>query len=119
MKVGVRKPSLKKSIKARTTGKAKRTIKKATIPGYGEKGMGYINDPKKAVYNKVYNKTTIGVDDLIENTNTNNNKITVGEVFGCLGAIFELIGIGIQLIVALGQVIFGVVLLVIIIKILF
>lgn len=28
MKVGVRKPSLKKSVKARTTGKTKRAIKK-------------------------------------------------------------------------------------------
>ena len=57
MKVGIRKPSIKKSIKARTTGKAKRAIKKAVIPGYGKKGSGWIKDPKKAVYNKVYNKT--------------------------------------------------------------
>ena len=37
MKFGMRKPSLKKSLKARTTGKAKRAIKKAVIPGYGKK----------------------------------------------------------------------------------
>ncbi|MDY2556706.1 hypothetical protein SOP65_14920 [Enterococcus faecalis] len=47
MKIGPRKPSIKKSIKARTTGKAKRSIKKATIPGYGKKGTGWIKDPKK------------------------------------------------------------------------
>lgn len=29
MKIGVRKPSLKKAIKASTTGKAKRAVKKA------------------------------------------------------------------------------------------
>ena len=29
MKFGMRKPSLKRSIKARTTGKAKRAVKKA------------------------------------------------------------------------------------------
>lgn len=58
MKFGMRKPSIKKSLKARTTGKAKRKIKKALIPGYGKKGMGYIKNPKKAVYNKVYKKTT-------------------------------------------------------------
>lgn len=40
MKIGMRKPSLKKSIKARTTGKAKRALKKAVIPGYGKKGTG-------------------------------------------------------------------------------
>lgn len=66
MKIGVRKPSLKKSIKARTTGKAKRTIKKAVIPGYGQKGMGCVNDPKKAAYNKVYNKTSISLTGLIK-----------------------------------------------------
>lgn len=33
----MRKPSFKKSLKARTTGKWKRQIKKAIIPGYGKK----------------------------------------------------------------------------------
>lgn len=61
VKIGYRKPSLKKSIKARTTGRAKRTIKKAVIPGYGKKGSGWIKDPKRAAYNKVYNKTTKSV----------------------------------------------------------
>lgn len=52
MKFGVRTPSLKKSISARTTGRAKRSIKKALIPGYGKKGRGWITDPKKATYKK-------------------------------------------------------------------
>lgn len=64
MKLGMRTPSLKKSIAARTTGKAKRAVKKAIIPGYGKKGTGLIKDPKKAVYNKVYNKTTFSLTDL-------------------------------------------------------
>ena len=37
MKIGVRKPSFKKSFKAMTTGSLKRKIKKAIIPGYGKK----------------------------------------------------------------------------------
>jgi len=61
MKFGIRTPSLKKSLKARTTGKWKRQMKSAIIPGYGKKGMGWINNPKKAMYNKVYNKTTIDI----------------------------------------------------------
>lgn len=73
MKFGMRKPSLKKSIKARTTGKAKRAMKKAINPLYGKKGMGIINNPKKAMYNKVYNKTTFGVNDIMKNS-TNNVK---------------------------------------------
>lgn len=59
MKFGIRTPSLKKSISARITGRAKRSIKKALIPGYGKKGRGWITNPKKAAYNKVYRKTTV------------------------------------------------------------
>lgn len=62
----MRKPSLKKSIKARTTGKAKRALKKAVIPGYGKKGSGWLKDPKKAAYNKVYKKTTFSIFDLFK-----------------------------------------------------
>ena len=66
MKLGVRTPSLKKSVKAKTTGKAKRAIKKALIPGYGKKGAGWIKNPKKAAYNKVYNKTSFSLFDLFK-----------------------------------------------------
>ena len=58
MKYGLRKPSIKKSIKARTTGKLKRKIKKTVNPFYGKKGMGYIKNPKRAIKNKIYRKTT-------------------------------------------------------------
>ncbi|WP_346886453.1 hypothetical protein [Clostridium sp. UBA4395] len=66
MKIGMRKPSIKKSIKARTTGQLKRKVKKAIIPGYGKKGMGWIRNPKKAMYNKVYRKTTFSIWDLFK-----------------------------------------------------
>lgn len=66
MKFGMRKPSIKKSIKARTTGKAKRAIKKSVVPGYGKKGTGIIKSPKKAVYNKVYDKTSFSIFDLFK-----------------------------------------------------
>lgn len=57
MKFGIRKPSFKKSFKARTTGKLKRSLKKTLIPGYGRKGRGFLR-PKKAAYNKIYKKTS-------------------------------------------------------------
>lgn len=66
MKFGMRKPSLKKSISARTTGRAKRAVKKAIIPGYGKKGSGWIKNPHKAAYNKVYKKTTFGLSDIFK-----------------------------------------------------
>ena len=66
MKFGMRKPSPMRSIKARTTGKAKRAVKKAIMPGYGRKGMGWLTNPKKAAYNKVYKKTTFSIFDLFK-----------------------------------------------------
>ena len=65
MKYGMRTPNVNKRISARTTGKITRTMNKAVNPLYGKKGMGFINDPSKAVYNKVYNKTTTSVDKII------------------------------------------------------
>ena len=65
MKYGMRTPNINKRISARTTGKIKRTVNKAVNPLYGKKGMGFINNPSKAVYNKVYNKTTTSVDNII------------------------------------------------------
>lgn len=65
MKFGMRKPSVKRSIKARTTGRAKRAVKKVVIPGYGKKGMGWIKNPKKAAYNKIYKKTTFSFWDIL------------------------------------------------------
>lgn len=66
MKFGMRTPSLKSSISARTTGQLKRSVKRAIIPGYGKKGMGWIKNPKKALYNKVYHKTSFSIFDLFK-----------------------------------------------------
>lgn len=66
MKFGMRTPSLKRSISARTTGQLKRSVKRAIIPGYGKKGVGWIKNPKKALYNKVYHKTTFSIFDLFK-----------------------------------------------------
>lgn len=63
VKIGPRKPSVKKRISARTTGKAKRMVKSSVNPLYGKKGMGYVNNPRKAVYNKVYKQTTFDALD--------------------------------------------------------
>lgn len=64
MRSVIRKPSIKKSFSARTTGKVKKSIKKTANPLYGKSGTGYIRNPQKAVYNKVYKKTSIGLDDI-------------------------------------------------------
>ena len=74
MKVGYRKPNIKKSVKARTTGKLKRKAKKAVNPFYGKKGMGYIKNPKRAVKNKIYHKTTFGTSDIINSAKSSSNS---------------------------------------------
>lgn len=66
MKIGFRKPSVKKSIKARTTGKLKRQMKSSIDPTYGKKGVGWVKKPKKAAYNKVYRKITFGLPDILK-----------------------------------------------------
>lgn len=104
MKIGVRTPSIKKSVSARTTGRINREIKRAVNPVYGKKGMGWINDPKRAAYNKIYNKTTVAAKELIEGNSNNNDKQS--SFMGVVGSIFSFIGNLIMLLVSLIQVIF-------------
>lgn len=66
VKFGIRTPSLKKSISARTTGRLKRSVKKAIIPFYSKRGTGIFKNPKKAVYNRIYSRTSVGLWDLIK-----------------------------------------------------
>jgi len=66
MKIGLRKISINKMVKARTTGKLKRKIKSAVIPGYGMKGIGLIKDPERAIKNKIYHKVTFSIFDMFK-----------------------------------------------------
>lgn len=66
MKFGMRKPSLKKGVKARTTGRIKRKAKSTINPLHGKKGTGWVRNPKKAAYNKVYRKTSFGLLDILK-----------------------------------------------------
>ena len=57
MKFGFRIPSITKRIAARTS--VKRIIRH-NLGFKAPRGMGWITNPKKALYNKVYNKTSRG-----------------------------------------------------------
>jgi hypothetical protein len=57
MKFGIRKPSLKKSLAARTS--VKRMVKNS-LGLRAPRGYGWLTNPKKAAYNRVYNCTSIG-----------------------------------------------------------
>lgn len=63
MKFGIRKFSINKRIASRFS--AKRYIRHS----FGFKmprGWGWINNPKKYFYNKIYNKTTMSLDSFIK-----------------------------------------------------
>jgi len=63
MKFGMRKPSIKKSIGARTS--VKRYIRHS-LGVKAPRGWGWISNPKKALYNKVYRKTTFSIFDIFK-----------------------------------------------------
>ena len=79
MKFGFRTPSWKRSFSAMTRGAATRALKKALLPGYGQKGKSYYTGFKKSAYNKVYNLTTVSVFDFFkthkQRLNSSLNKI--------------------------------------------
>lgn len=58
IKVGMRKPSLKGRISARTSLK-RQVVHRAGVKM--PKGYGWARNPKKYAYNKVYNKTTFDI----------------------------------------------------------
>lgn len=62
MKFGIRKPSLRKSLAARTS--TKRIVKNA-LGLRAPRGYGWITNPRKAAYNRVYNRTTFSFWSLL------------------------------------------------------
>jgi hypothetical protein len=63
MKFGMRKPSIKKSIAVRTS--VKRYIRHS-LGVKAPRGWGWITNPKKALYNKVYRKTSFSIFDIFK-----------------------------------------------------
>ncbi|MDP1826688.1 MAG: hypothetical protein Q8L48_25680 [Archangium sp.] len=59
MRFGIRKFSLKKRIAARTS--LKRVVRH-NLGVKAPRGWGWLTNPKKAAYNRVYNRTTVGAD---------------------------------------------------------
>lgn len=59
----LRKPSLKKSLSARTSTKR---IVKNSLGLKAPKGYGWITNPERYAYNKVYNKTSVSIFSIIK-----------------------------------------------------
>ena len=58
MRFGFRRPSLSKRIAARTS--VKRYIRQS-LGLKAPRGWGWLTNPKKAAYNRIYNRTTVGL----------------------------------------------------------
>lgn len=71
MKFGIRTPSLKRRIAARTSWKR---VVRHSMGLKAPRGMGIITNPKKALYNKVYNKTSVSVDRLLKPSKGSNSS---------------------------------------------
>ena len=57
MKVGFRKPSIKKRIAARTSW---RRVLRHSLGLKAPRGWGWLTNPKRAAYNRIYHRTTVG-----------------------------------------------------------
>lgn len=61
MKFGFRMPSLKKRIAARTSWKR---MVRHSMGLKAPRGWGWLTNPRKAAYNRIYSRTTFGLGDL-------------------------------------------------------
>lgn len=61
MKFGIRRPSFKKRIAARTSLKR---LARSSLGLRVPKGWGWLTNPRKALYNRIYRRTTFGIEDL-------------------------------------------------------
>ncbi len=74
MKIGLRTPSISKSIKARTTGALKRKAKRLINPFYGKRGVGFIKNPIRSIKNSIYHKTTIDLNEVLDFVSKDSDK---------------------------------------------
>lgn len=57
MKFGIRTPSLRKRIAARTSVKR---VLRHSLGLKAPRGWGWLTNPRRAAYNRIYNRTTVG-----------------------------------------------------------
>lgn len=60
---GLRRPSRKKSVAARRSGKR---FVRHSLGLKAPRGYGWLTDPKRAAYNRVYNRTTFSLSGLLK-----------------------------------------------------
>jgi len=63
MKFGMRKPSLKKMISARISPKR---FLRHNLGLKAPRGWGWVTNPEKAAYNRIYNRTSFSIFDVLK-----------------------------------------------------
>jgi len=63
MRFGFRRPSWKKRVAARTSWKR---VVRHSLGLKAPRGWGWVTNPRKALYNRIYRRTTFGVEDLFK-----------------------------------------------------
>jgi hypothetical protein len=82
MKWGFRKPSLRKRIAARTS---LRRYVRQSLGFKAPRGWGWLTNPKKAAYNRIYSRTTFGLNDLFRRRRASGGCLLV--IVGMLTAL--------------------------------
>ena len=80
MKFGLRKPSWRKSVAARTSWKR---FVRHSLGLKAPRGWGWLTNPRKAAYNRVYRRTTVGWQDLARTSRrrrTGGRTVTVAAI---------------------------------------
>lgn len=92
MKFGMRMPSLKGRISARTSWK--RYVRQS-MGLKAPRGWGWLTNPKKAAYNRVYNRTTFSLDSLLKGAGRGRKVGAVknGPGGGCLVIVLIVLGL--------------------------
>jgi endonuclease YncB( thermonuclease family) len=83
MKFGFRIPSLRKRISAKISPAR---FVRHSMGIKAPRGWGWLTNPKKALYNRIYNRTTFGIEDLAGGSRRRNRS--------ALTLLFMIIGIG-------------------------
>ncbi len=78
MKFGYRRPSIRKRVAARTS--LKRYVRHS-LGLKAPRGWGWLTNPKRAAYNRVYNRTTRGCAVIVAGCITSIASIVVAVVY--------------------------------------
>ncbi len=98
MKFGIRKPSFAKRFAARTSWKR---FARHSLGLKAPRGWGWLTNPKKAAYNRIYNRTSVSLDRLLTKGTTRRHRRAssatkpsgCGRLIGILLVIYLLIAV--------------------------